>query len=65
MRSRLGRLADNDAAYSASQQLITSAWNVVFAVALASCSSYDQAKAKSEELRERRRARGSAPQAGG
>jgi uncharacterized membrane protein YbhN (UPF0104 family) len=61
--------ASTATAYSASQQLITSAWNVVFAVVLVSwvfgwsggkelvASSYDQAKAKSEELRERRRAR--------
>jgi uncharacterized membrane protein YbhN (UPF0104 family) len=69
--------ASNATAYSASQQLITSAWNVVFAVALVSWAfgwsggkelvegSYDQAKAKSEGLKKRRRARGSAPQAGG
>ena len=61
--------ASNATAYSASQQLITSAWNVVFAVVLVSwvfgwsggkelvASSYDQAKAKSEELRQRRRVR--------
>jgi uncharacterized membrane protein YbhN (UPF0104 family) len=61
--------ASTATAYSASQQLITSAWNVVFAVVLVSwvfgwsggkelvASSYDQAKAKSEELRERRRVR--------
>ena len=61
--------ASTATAYSASQQLITSAWNVVFAVVLVSwvfgwsggkqlvASSYDQAKAKSEELREKRRAR--------
>ncbi|MFL5906111.1 MAG: hypothetical protein ACJ75Z_00760, partial [Solirubrobacterales bacterium] len=56
-------------AYSATQQLITSAWNVVFATALVCwvfgwsggrelvTSSYEEAKAKSEELRERHRAR--------
>jgi uncharacterized membrane protein YbhN (UPF0104 family) len=56
-------------AYSASQQLITSAWNVVFATVLVAwvfgwsggrelvTSSYEQAKAKSEELKDRRRAR--------
>jgi len=56
-------------AYSATQQLITSAWNAVFAVILVSwvfgwsggkelvASSYDQAKAKSEELKERHRGR--------
>jgi uncharacterized membrane protein YbhN (UPF0104 family) len=61
--------ASTATAYSASQQLITSAWNVVFAVVLVSwvfgwsggkelvASSYDQAKAKSEELRQKRRAR--------
>jgi uncharacterized membrane protein YbhN (UPF0104 family) len=61
--------ASNATAYSASQQLITSAWNVVFAVALVSwvfgwsggkelvASSYEQAKAKSAELKDRRRAR--------
>jgi uncharacterized membrane protein YbhN (UPF0104 family) len=61
--------ASTATAYSATQQLITSAWNVVFAVVLVSwvfgwsggrelvTSSYDQAKTKSEELRERRRAR--------
>src|SRR5690242_187329 len=61
--------AKNATAYSASQQLITSAWNVVFATVLVCwvfgwsggrelvTSSYEQAKAKSEELRERRRGR--------
>jgi uncharacterized membrane protein YbhN (UPF0104 family) len=56
-------------AYSASQQLITSTWNILFATALVCwvfgwsggkelvASSYEQAKEKSEELRERRRAR--------
>jgi uncharacterized membrane protein YbhN (UPF0104 family) len=63
--------ANTATAYSASQQLITSAWNVVFATALVCwvfgwsggkalvTSSYEEAKAKSQELRERRRARGS------
>jgi uncharacterized membrane protein YbhN (UPF0104 family) len=61
--------ASTATAYSASQQLITSAWNVVFATALLCwvfgwsggkelvSSSYEQAKAKSEELRQKRRAR--------
>ena len=65
--------ASTATAYSASQQLITSAWNVAFAVVLVSwvfgwsggkelvASSYDQAKAKSEELRQKRRARRSKP----
>jgi uncharacterized membrane protein YbhN (UPF0104 family) len=65
----------NATAYSASQQLITSAWNVVFAVILVTwvfgwsggkrlvASSYEEAKAKSEELRKRRRTR-QAEQAG-
>ena len=56
-------------AYSASQQLITSAWNVVFAVDLVSwvfgwsggrelvASSYEQAKEKSEEMKDKRRKR--------
>jgi uncharacterized membrane protein YbhN (UPF0104 family) len=59
-------------AYSASQQLITSAWNVVFATVLVCwvfgwsggrelvTTSYEQAKAKSEELKEKRRTRHSA-----
>lgn len=58
--------AGNATAYSASQQLIVSAWNVVFATLLVSwvfgwsggkqlvASSYEQAKEKSEELKERR-----------
>jgi uncharacterized membrane protein YbhN (UPF0104 family) len=62
-------------AYSASQQLITSAWNVVFAVVLVSWvfgwsggkdlvrASYREAKVKSTELKERRRARHSAKHA--
>jgi uncharacterized membrane protein YbhN (UPF0104 family) len=56
-------------AYSASQQLITSAWNVVFAVVLVSwvfgwsggkdlvAASYREAKVKSQEMKEKRQAR--------
>lgn len=67
--------AGNATAYSASQQLITSAWNVVFAVILVSWvfgwsggkdlvrSSYQEAKVKSREMRETRRARRAAPEA--
>lgn len=63
--------ASTATAYSASQQLITSSWNVVFATALVCwvfgwsggkalvASSYEEAKAKSQELRERHRVRGS------
>ena len=69
--------ASTATAYSASQQLITSAWNVVFAVILVSwvfgwtggrelvASSYEQAKVKSEELREKRKARRSADEPAG
>ena len=54
-------------AYSISQQLVTSAWNVVFAVVMVSWvfgwtggkalvrSSYDDAKVKSREMKERRK----------
>lgn len=61
--------AGNATAYSASQQLIISAWNVVFAVILVSWvfgwsggkhlvrTSYDEAKVKSREMREKRRTR--------
>jgi uncharacterized membrane protein YbhN (UPF0104 family) len=61
--------AANATAYSASQQLIISAWNVVFAVILVSWvfgwsggkdlvrASYDEAKVKSREMREKRRTR--------
>jgi uncharacterized membrane protein YbhN (UPF0104 family) len=54
-------------AYSISQQLVTSAWNIVFAVALVSwvfgwsggralvSSSYGDAKVKSREMRDRRK----------
>jgi uncharacterized membrane protein YbhN (UPF0104 family) len=69
--------AGNATAYSASQQLITSAWNVVFAVALVSWvfgwsggkdlveASYREAKEKSGELKEKRRARRDAKRAAG
>ena len=69
--------AGNATAYSAAQQLIVSAWNVVFAVALVSWvfgwsggkdlvrSSYEQAKEKSEEMKEKRRTRRSARHAAG
>jgi uncharacterized membrane protein YbhN (UPF0104 family) len=62
--------AGNATSYSASQQLITSAWNVVFAVILVSWvfgwsggkdlvkASYAQAKVKSREIKGRRRTRG-------
>jgi uncharacterized membrane protein YbhN (UPF0104 family) len=64
--------ANTATAYSASQQLITSAWNVVFATALVCwvfgwsggrelvTSSYEEAKARGQEIKERRRARSSA-----
>ena len=67
--------AGNATAYSASQQLIISAWNVVFAVILVSWvfgwsggkdlvkASYQEAKVKSREIREKRRSRRTAPQA--
>jgi uncharacterized membrane protein YbhN (UPF0104 family) len=63
--------ANTATAYSASQQLITSSWNVVFAIALVSwvfgwsggkaliAKSYEEAKSRSQELRERGQARGS------
>ncbi|MGA9372531.1 MAG: YbhN family protein [Solirubrobacterales bacterium] len=69
--------ASTATAYSASQQLITSAWNVVFAVILVSWvfgwsggkdlvrSSYEQAKVKSAELKEKRRTRRDAGHAAG
>ena len=69
--------ASTATAYSASQQLITSAWNVVFAVILVSWvfgwsggkdlvrSSYEQAKVRSEELKEKRRTRRDSRQAAG
>jgi hypothetical protein len=56
-------------AYSIGQQLVTSAWNVVLAVALVSwvfgwaggkalvSSSYEDAKLKSHELKEKRKTR--------
>jgi uncharacterized membrane protein YbhN (UPF0104 family) len=61
--------AGNATAYSASQQLITSAWNVVFAVILVSWvfgwsggkdlvkASYEEAKEKSRQMRHKRRDR--------
>ena len=64
--------ASTATAYSASQQLITSAWNVVFAVILVSWvfgwsggkdlvhASYREAKVKSEEIKQKRRERRSA-----
>jgi uncharacterized membrane protein YbhN (UPF0104 family) len=62
--------ANTATAYSASQQLIVSAWNVVFATALvlglrlvrrqgAGHELHEEAKAKSQELRERRQTRDS------
>src|SRR6185503_19346974 len=57
-------------AYSISQQIVTSAWNVVFAIALVCWvfgwsggkalveSSYADAKVKSREMRERRKRKG-------
>ena len=56
-------------AYSISQQLVTSAWNVVFAVVMVSWvfgwsggkalveSSYDDAKVKSREMKDRRKSK--------
>ena len=67
--------AGNATAYSASQQLIISAWNVVFAVILVSWvfgwsggkdlvkASYQEAKVKSREIREKCRARRTSPRA--
>jgi uncharacterized membrane protein YbhN (UPF0104 family) len=61
--------ADTATAYSVSQQLIVSAWDVIFAVALVSWvfgwsggrelvqSSYGEAKVKSRDLKEQRRSR--------
>jgi uncharacterized membrane protein YbhN (UPF0104 family) len=61
--------AANATAYSVAQQLITSAWDVVFAVVLVSWvfgwsggrdlvrASYGQAKVKSRDLKDRRRSR--------
>jgi uncharacterized membrane protein YbhN (UPF0104 family) len=69
--------ASTATAYSASQQLITSAWNVVFAVILVSwvfgwaggkdlvAASYREAKVKSQEFKEKRKARRSARHAEG
>jgi len=67
--------ANTATAYSASQQLITSAWNVVFAVILVCWvfgwsggrdlvqASYREAKEKSAEFKEKRRERRAAKQA--
>lgn len=67
--------AGNATAYSASQQLITSAWNVVFAVILVSWvfgwsggkdlvrASYREAKEKTTEIKRKRQERRAAPQA--
>jgi uncharacterized membrane protein YbhN (UPF0104 family) len=67
--------ASTATAYSASQQLITSAWNVVFAVILVSWvfgwsggrdlvqASYREAKERSGEMRDKRRARRAAKHA--
>ena len=64
-------------AYSISQQIVTSAWNVVFAVVLVSWvfgwsggkalveSSYADAKVKSREMRERRKRKDSVGPASG
>ena len=61
--------ADTATAYSIGQQLVVSAWDVAFAVVLVAWvfgwsggrqlvrSSYDEAKARSAELKEQRRAR--------
>jgi uncharacterized membrane protein YbhN (UPF0104 family) len=69
--------AQDATAYSASQQLITSAWNIIFAVVLVSWvfgwrggkdlvrASYEEAKVKSGELRDKRKARREAKHAAG
>ena len=69
--------AQDATAYSASQQLITSAWNVVFAVIMVSWvfgwsggkdlvkASYREAKEKSEEMKKKRRARREAKHSAG
>ena len=63
--------ANTATAYSASQQLITSSWNVVLAVALVSwvfgwsggkalvAKSYEEAKSRSQEVKDRHQARSS------
>jgi uncharacterized membrane protein YbhN (UPF0104 family) len=68
--------ANTATAYSASQQLVTSAWNLVFAVILVSWvfgwsggkdlveASYREAKEKSEEMKEKREARRAAKHPG-
>jgi uncharacterized membrane protein YbhN (UPF0104 family) len=65
--------AETATAYSISQQLVTTAWNLVFAVAMVSWvfgwtggkelveSSYRDAKVKSREMKEKRRSRKDAP----
>jgi uncharacterized membrane protein YbhN (UPF0104 family) len=69
--------AQDATAYSASQQLITSAWNVIFAVVLVSWvfgwsggkdlveASYREAKVKTQEMKDKRRAKRSARHAEG
>jgi uncharacterized membrane protein YbhN (UPF0104 family) len=68
--------ANTATAYSASQQLVTSAWNLVFAVILVSWvfgwsggkdlveASYREAKEKSEEMKEKREAKRAAKHPG-
>ena len=68
--------ASTATAYSISQQLVTTAWNLIFAVILVSWvfgwtggkelveSSYEDAKVRSREMKEKRRKRGSSPQSG-
>jgi len=63
--------ASTATAYSASQQLITSSWNVVFAIALVSwvfgwsggkaliAKSYEEAKSRSQEMKDRHQTRSS------
>ena len=60
-------------AYSISQQLVTTAWNLIFAVIMVSWvfgwtggralveSSYEDAKVKSREMKEKRRRKGASP----
>jgi uncharacterized membrane protein YbhN (UPF0104 family) len=69
--------AENATAYSVSQQLIISAWDVVFAIVMVSWvfgwsggrelvrSSYDEAKVKSRDLKERRGRRSDGAEANG
>jgi uncharacterized membrane protein YbhN (UPF0104 family) len=63
-------------AYSISQQLVTTAWNLIFAVILVSWvfgwsggkelveSSYQDAKVRSREMKEKRRRKGPSPRSG-